>query len=69
VLLEQSGTLDMETLVQRIWPQASLKQKRKQLWRTVQQLRDALGWRNAVVALKDAYQLDSSASWVLLSEA
>jgi tetratricopeptide (TPR) repeat protein len=69
VLLEQGGTLEMETLVQRIWPQATLEQKRKQLWRTVQQLRDALGWQNAVVALKDAYQLDSSASWVLQSDA
>lgn len=69
VLLERGGTLEMEALVQRIWPQASLEQKRKQLWRTVQQLRDALGWRTAVVALQDAYQLDSSARWVLLSEA
>jgi tetratricopeptide (TPR) repeat protein len=68
VLLEQGGTIDMETLVKHIWPQATLEQKRKQLWRTVQQLRDALGWQNAVVALKDAYQLDSSASWVFQSD-
>jgi tetratricopeptide (TPR) repeat protein len=62
-LLEHGGTLDIQTLVQSIWPGVALEHKRKQLWRTVQQLRECLGWRNAVVALEDAYQLDPNADW------
>jgi tetratricopeptide (TPR) repeat protein len=69
VLLEHGGTLDIETLVQRIWPGEALERKRKQLWRTVQQLRDLLGWQNAVVAIKDAYQLDTNAHWILQPDA
>jgi two-component SAPR family response regulator len=63
VLLEHGGRLDTETLVQSIWPGVALERKRKQLWRTVQQLREVLGWRNAVVALEGAYQLDPNADW------
>lgn len=67
-LLEHGGTLGVEALAHILWPASGLERKRKQLWRTVQQLRDLLGWRNAVVALEAAYQLDPNADWMLLTD-
>jgi hypothetical protein len=34
-----------------------------QLWQHVRDLRDVLGWRDAVVALGGAYALDANTQW------
>lgn len=58
LLLENRGRASSETLVEALWPENTLKQKRKALQQLVRELREAMGWPDSVQSLGRAFQLD-----------
>jgi tetratricopeptide (TPR) repeat protein len=66
MLFENNGRCSVESLLNSLWPElleSERNRKRKQLWQHVRDLRDVLGWRDAVVALGGAYALDANTQW------
>jgi tetratricopeptide (TPR) repeat protein len=66
-LLEQGGMASLEQLMDAFFPEANSSadqnRARKAIWKFSDQLRHALGWQNAVQALRGAYMLDQDAIW------
>ncbi len=66
-LLEQGGMASLERLMDAFFPDANSSadqnRARKAIWKFSDQLRHALGWQNAVQALRGAYMLDQDAIW------
>jgi tetratricopeptide (TPR) repeat protein len=68
-LLRSGGACDVDLLLNALWPEnlgSERDRKRKQLWQIVRDLRELLGWRDAIVALGGTYSLDPAADWQLL---
>jgi tetratricopeptide (TPR) repeat protein len=66
VLLQANETLGIETLVQHLWPELpelDRDKKIKQLSQTAREVRDLLGWREAIVADDRTYRLDPDTDW------
>jgi tetratricopeptide (TPR) repeat protein len=66
VLLNHDGRCSIKDLLNSLWPEvieSKRDRKRKQLWQHVRDLRDVLGWPDAVMALGGAYALDPDAEW------
>ncbi len=67
-MLEQGGTASLEVLTDALFPEAfsdlEKDKARKAIWKLTRDLRQALGWQNAISALRGAYQLDRQAKWV-----
>ncbi len=66
-LLEQGGMASLERIMDAFFPDATSSadqnRARKAIWKFSDQLRHALGWQNAVQALRGAYMLDQDAIW------
>jgi tetratricopeptide (TPR) repeat protein len=72
MLLQSDEAISIPTLVGQLWPESSgivRERKRKQLWQTARELRDQLGWREAIVTLEGTYRLDPDADWHIQSRA
>ena len=66
-LLEQNGMASLESLIDALFPDANSSadhnRARKAIWTFSDQLRNALGWQNAVQSLRGAYMLDQDVTW------
>jgi tetratricopeptide (TPR) repeat protein len=64
-LLEQGGSASLEVIADALYPEIgeNKEKARKNVWTLVQTLRNALGWKDSVISLRGAYQLDPKASW------
>jgi tetratricopeptide (TPR) repeat protein len=66
VLLQANETLGIEALVQHLWPESpelDRDKKIKQLSQTAREVRDLLGWREAIIADDRTYRLDPDTDW------
>lgn len=63
-LLEQRGQASLETIGDALYPEVGeAKRRRQAVWKLVDKLRETLGWQDAVLSLRGAYQLDPKATW------
>jgi hypothetical protein len=62
-LLEHSGTADISSLMDILYPQQPVEKARKRLWDLAQLLEQTLGWKGSIQNLFKVYQLDPNATW------